>query len=323
MPSTILVTGGAGYVGSHACKALRAAGHEPVAYDNLVRGHRAAVKWGPFEQGDITDRQALRTVLRRYRPAAVMHFAALAYAGESVTDPAAYYGTNLAGSLSLLEAMRTEGVRDIVFSSTCAVYGQCALSRIPETAPRQPVSPYGFTKLSIERMLADYDAAYGLRSIALRYFNAAGADPDGEIGEWHDPETHLIPLVLQAASGHRPHVDIYGDDYPTPDGSCVRDYIHVADLADAHVRALKLLLAQGGTPAMNLGTGQGHSVKQVVEAARQVTGRPIRAELRPRRPGDPPSAIADATLAMRVLGWQPRFRSLDSMLETAWRWMQR
>jgi UDP-arabinose 4-epimerase len=321
----ILVTGGAGYVGSHACKALRAAGHEPVVYDDLSRGHRWAVKWGPLEEGGIADIERVRAVLRRHKPAAVMHFAALAYAGESVTDPAAYYGNNNAGTWSLLEALRAEGVRDIVFSSTCAVYGQCDLPRIPETAPYQPVSPYGFTKLAIERMLGDYATAYGLRSISLRYFNAAGADPGGEIGEVHEPETHLLPLVLQVAAGKRSHVEIYGDDYPTPDGSCVRDYIHVADLAEAHVRAVERLIEgkEVAAQAYNLGTGEGHSVKQVVEAARRVTGRSIRVELKPRRPGDPPCAVADASLARRELGWEPKLPSLEAILETAWKWEQR
>jgi len=325
MPSPILVTGGAGYVGSHACKALRAAGYEPVTFDNLSRGHRWAVKWGPFEEGDLADTARVRAVLQRYKPAAVMHFAALAYAGESVTQPLAYYRTNVAGTLSLLEAMQAEGVRGLVFSSTCAVYGERngdGLESVPisEGPPYNPVSPYGFSKLAIERMLQDSSAAWGLRSVALRYFNAAGADPDGEIGEVHEPETHLIPLVLEAAAGQRSHIEIYGGDYPTPDGSCVRDYIHVADLADAHVRALGRLLQPFS--AYNLGTGQGHSVKQVVDAARRVTGKPIRVEMRPRRAGDPPSAIADASLAGRELGWQPRLKSLDAILESAWRWMQ-
>lgn len=328
MPRKILVTGGAGYIGSHACKALRVAGYEPVTYDDFSRGHRWAVKWGPLEEGTLEDTARLREVLRRHQPAAAMHFAALAYAGESVTEPLRYYRTNVAGTLSLLEALQVEGVRDMVFSSTCAVYGLCELPKIPETAPFQPVSPYGFSKLSIERMLADCSVAWGLRSVSLRYFNAAGADPEGEIGEVHEPETHLIPLVLEVAAGKRALIEIFGDDYPTPDGSCVRDYIHVADLAQAHVLALQRLLAPRPDPlpattACNLGTGRGHSVKQVIEAARRVTGRAIRAELRPRRPGDPPAAVADSALANRLLGWQPRFTSLDPILESAWKWMHR
>jgi UDP-glucose-4-epimerase GalE len=322
MSSTILVTGGAGYVGSHACKALRAAGYEPVTYDNLCRGHRWAVQWGPLEEGDLADSARLRAVIERHRPAAVMHFAALAYAGESVGAPLAYYHTNLAGTLSLLEVMHACGVRDLVFSSSCAVYGLCALPKIPETAPCNPVSPYGFSKLGMERMIADCGTAWGLRAVALRYFNAAGADPDGTLGEAHDPETHLIPLVLQAAAGERQHIDVFGDDYPTPDGTCVRDYIHVADLADAHVRALQRLPERGTSRAYNLGTGQGYSVKQVVDAARKIAGRPIRAEFRGRRAGDPPWAVAEATLAGRELGWQPRFTSIEPILESAWRWMQ-
>jgi UDP-glucose-4-epimerase GalE len=322
MSAKILVTGGAGYVGSHACKALRAAGYEPVSYDNLSRGHRWAVQWGPLEEGDLADGARLREVLERHRPAAVMHFAALAYAGESVTAPLQYYRVNVGGTLSLLEAMRAAGLRDLVFSSTCAIYGPCELARIPEAAPHQPVSPYGYSKLAVERMLADCAPAWGLRSIALRYFNAAGADPDGATGEVHEPETHLIPLVLQVAAGQRTHIEIYGDDYPTPDGTCVRDYIHVGDLADAHVRALQRLPQHEGLRGYNLGTGRGYSVKQVVETARRVTGRPIRAEVRPRRAGDPPSAVADASLAGRELGWQPRFTALEPLLESAWRWHQ-
>lgn len=325
MTPRILVTGGAGYVGSHACKALRAAGYEPVTYDNLHRGHRWAVKWGPFEEGDIADATRLRAVIRRHKPVAAMHFAALAYAGESVTEPGRYYGTNIAGSWTLFEALRAEDVRDVVFSSTCAVYGQCDSPRISEAAPYQPVSPYGFTKLAIERMLEDYAIAYGMRSICPRYFNASGADPDGEIGEVHEPETHLVPLVLDVAAGRRSHIDIYGTDYPTPDGTCIRDYIHVADLADAHVKAIQLLLAGGADrksakQAFNLGTGEGHSVKQIIEAVRRVTGKPIRAELKPRRAGDPPAAVADASLANRELGWQPKFTNLEAIVESAWKW---
>lgn len=326
MTSTILVTGGAGYVGSHACKALHAAGFTPVVYDNLYRGHRWAVKWGPLEEGDLADTARLRAVIQRHRPAAVMHFAALAYAGESVLEPLAYYRANIAGSLSLLEALHAENLRRMVFSSTCAVYGECALPTIPETAAFQPVSPYGRSKLAIEHMLGDCAAAWGLRSVALRYFNASGADPDGEIGELHVPETHLIPLVLEVATGQRAHIDIYGTDYPTPDGSCVRDYIHVSDLAQAHVLALKRLLVstarEGNLEAFNLGTGRGYSVKQVVDAARRVTGREIRVELKPRRAGDPPSAVADASLAARELGWSARFRELDAIVASAWKWVE-
>lgn len=322
----ILVTGGAGYVGSHACKALRAAGFEPVTFDNLSRGHRWAVKWGPLEQGDIRDAGALRKAIEVHRPAAVMHFAALCAAGDSVSDPAAYYQTNVNGTLTLLEAMRHAGIARIVFSSTCAIYGDSNLPRIPEDAAKNPVSPYGASKLMAERILADCAAAYGMSACCLRYFNAAGADPEGETGADHDPETLLIPVVLQAAAGKRAHVEVYGTDYPTPDGTGVRDFIHVTDLAEAHVLALKesLAAARGTTPgkfrAYNLGTGKGHSVKQVIDAARKITGRPITAIQRPRRPGDPIYAVADASLAARDLGWQPRYAALEAIVDSAWKW---
>jgi UDP-arabinose 4-epimerase len=326
MSTPILVTGGAGYVGSHACKALHAAGFKPVVYDNLYRGHRWAVKWGPLEEGDLLDTARLRAVIQRHRPVAAMHFAALAYAGESVQEPLAYYRVNIAGSLSLLEALHAENLRRMVFSSTCAVYGECALPTIPETAPFQPVSPYGRSKLAIEHMLRDCADAWGMRSVALRYFNASGADPEGEIGELHVPETHLIPLVLEVAAGTRAHIDVYGTDYPTPDGSCVRDYIHVSDLAQAHVLALKRLLAstarEGSLEAFNLGTGRGYSVKQVLDSVRRVTGREIKVQFKPRRAGDPPSAVADASLAARELGWSAKFRDLDAIVASAWKWAE-
>jgi UDP-arabinose 4-epimerase len=319
---TVLVTGGAGYIGSHACKALALAGYTPVAYDNLVYGHPWAVRWGPLEEGDIGDRNRLDTVLEQYRPAAVMHFAAYAYVGESVTDPGKYYRNNVAGTLTLLEAMRDHGVPRLIFSSTCATYGVPREIPITETHPQAPINPYGATKWMIERMLADFDAAHGLRSIALRYFNAAGADPDAEIGEAHDPETHLIPLVLDAALGRRPEITVFGDDYDTPDGTCIRDYIHVTDLADAHVLALRALEAGAPSTAYNLGNGQGFSVREVIDRSRQVTGRNIPVVIGPRRPGDPPRLVGDATRAMQDLGWQPRYADLDRILETAWVWHQ-
>ena len=327
VPHRVLVTGGAGYVGSHACKALHAAGYEPVTYDNFSRGHRWAVKWGPVETGDIADVERIRTVLRTYRPSAVMHFAALACAGESLARPLAYYRTNVAGTVGLLEAMRTEQVHRIVYSSSCAVYGDSGPAPVAESAACRPVSPYGHGKLACERLLADCAGAWSLRPLALRYFNAAGADPAGEIGESHDPETRLIPLILRAALGRLPHVEIFGNDYPTADGFCVRDYVHVTDLADAHVRALQLLLDGGDRDrslrVYNLGSGSGQSVKQVLDVARRVTGAEIRMALRPRRSGDPAAAVADASLARRELGWQPRFASLAEILETAWRWERR
>ena len=320
--ATILVTGGAGYVGSHACLALRQAGYTPVVYDNLFRGHRWAVRFGPFEEGDILDGRRLAEAFARHRPAAVLHFAALTFVGESVADPALYYRTNVVGALTLLEAMKAAGVRDIVFSSTAAVYGTPAASPIPETAPRAPINPYGTTKLMIERALADYVAAYGFRAAALRYFNAAGADPEGLIGEDHDPESHLIPLVLDAAAGLRDSIAVFGDDYPTADGTCVRDYIHVLDLADAHVRALERLTGGSGADLLgvNLGTGQGASVREVIAAAQRVTGRPVPVRRAARRAGDPPALVADPTRAKSLLGWSAERPSLDGLIRDAWTW---
>jgi UDP-arabinose 4-epimerase len=320
---TILVTGGAGYIGSHACKALAQAGHVPVAFDNLVYGHRSAVRWGPLEVGDIADRDRLDAVIAHYRPDAVMHFAAYAYVGESVTDPARYYRNNVAGTLTLLEALVRHGVERIVFSSTCATYGIPERTPIDEAHPQQPINPYGASKLMIERMLRDFDVAYGLRSVSLRYFNAAGADPAGEIGEDHDPETHLVPLALQAALGQREALQVFGTDYPTPDGSCIRDYVHVSDLAQAHVLALDYLADGGASLALNLGTGRGHSVFEVIEAARVVSGRDIPVVLAGRREGDPPVLMAVADKARAVLGWQPVYTELEETLRHAWDWHRR
>lgn len=320
---TVLVTGGAGYIGSHACKALAAAGYTPVTYDNFTSGHEWAVKWGPLERGDILDRERLGQVLSAYRPAAVMHFAAFAYVGESVTDPAKYYRNNVEGTLSLLEAMRAHTMDRLVFSSSCATYGVPAHTPIREEDPQAPINPYGATKLMAERILRDYAHAYGVSSVALRYFNAAGADPDGEIGEAHDPETHLIPLLLDAAAGALPHIAINGDDYETPDGTCIRDYVHVVDIARAHVLALDALLSNASlAPAYNLGGGVGLSVAQVVAAASAVSGRPIRVVVGPRRAGDPPVLTADAQRAAVELKWRPEFAAIEDMIEHAWRWRQ-
>ena len=319
----VLVTGGAGYIGSHACKALAAAGYVPVTFDNLVYGHEWAVKWGPFVRGDILDRAALDAVFEQYQPIAVMHFAAFAYVGESVTNPGKYYRNNVAGSLTLLETMRDHGVDKFIFSSTCATYGEPQIVPIPETHPQSPINPYGASKLMIEQMLRDFDVAHGLRSISLRYFNAAGADPEGDTGEAHDPETHLIPLVLDAAAGVRPDITVYGDDYDTPDGTCIRDYIHVTDLADAHVRGLVALENGANSAAYNLGNGRGFSVKEVIDAARAVTGRGIAVQLGARRAGDPPSLVGDATRIKNELGWQPQHAGLEHMIATAWWWHQR
>jgi UDP-glucose-4-epimerase GalE len=316
----ILVTGGAGYIGSHVCKALAARGYAPVAYDDLSRGNAWAVKWGPLERGDISDAKRLDEVFERHAPAAVMHFAAFAYVGESCADPLLYYRNNVAGSQVLLQAVVAHGAPPVVFSSSCATYGVPERLPIPEEHPQRPVNPYGFTKLVVERMLADLATAAGLRSVALRYFNAAGADPDGGIGEAHEPETHLIPLVLAAArSGGT--VDVYGADYDTPDGTCVRDYVHVADLADAHVRALDHLLAGGASAAFNLANARGYSVREVIAAAEAVCGLPIRARDVGRRPGDPPVLVGDATRAAAVLGWRPARSDLRRQIADAWRWM--
>jgi UDP-glucose 4-epimerase len=315
----ILVTGGAGYVGSHCVRRLAAAGHEPWVYDNLSRGHSAAVPAGRLVVGDLAEQQKLTDLLREKRIEAVMHFAALALVGESVQQPHLYYANNVVGSFHLLEAMRQVGVTKLVFSSSTATYGVPPQMPIAESAPQQPINPYGFSKLAVERMLDDYAAAYGLASAALRYFNAAGAAADGSLGEDHTPESHLIPLVLQVALGQRPDITILGDDYPTPDGTCIRDYVHVEDLAEAHLAALDRL-QPGKTLKLNLGTGRGYSVREVIDACRRVTGHAIPAVAAPRRPGDPPELVADCRLASETLGWSPRYTTIESIVETAWRW---
>jgi UDP-arabinose 4-epimerase len=321
MSGTVLVTGGAGYIGAHACKALAQAGYLPVTYDNLFNGHEWAVKWGPLERGDVLDRQRLDQVIRRHRPNVIMHFAALAYVGESVTDPGLYYRNNVIGSLTLLEAMRDHQIRQIVFSSTCATYGSPDQLPITEETPQRPLNPYGASKLMVEQMLADFKRAHRIDWTALRYFNAAGADPDNDIGEVHSPETHLIPLVLDAASGKRRNLTIFGTDYDTPDGTCVRDYVHVADLAEAHVRALQAF--EGGhSGPFNLGNGNGFSVREVIEAAKMVTGVEVPIIMGQRRPGDPATLISDASLARAVLGWRPRISRLEDIIATAWAWHQ-
>ncbi|MCC7096492.1 MAG: UDP-glucose 4-epimerase GalE [Thermomonas sp.] len=321
--STVLVTGGAGYIGSHACKALAIAGFTPVAYDNLEHGHAEAVRWGPLEQGDLADRARLDAVIAQHKPVAAMHFAAYAYVGESVTNPGKYYRNNVGGSLNLLEALRDHGIDACVFSSTCATYGVPQHLPLTEDHPQKPINPYGASKLVVERMLADFDAAHGLRSMRLRYFNAAGADPDGETGEVHDPETHLIPLVLDAAAGTRPAITVFGTDYATPDGTCIRDYIHVSDLADAHVLALRALLEGAASAAYNLGNGKGFSVREVIDCAQRVTGREIAVSEGERRPGDPPVLVGDATRIRNELHWLPKLADLDAIITTAWRWHTR
>jgi len=316
---SILIVGGAGYIGSQTAKAVAAAGLEPVVFDNLVYGHEWAVKWGPLVRGDLADRAALTDVMKRHRVDAIIHFAAYAYVGESVTNPRKYFGNNVTGSLNLLDAMLDAGVRDVVFSSTCATYGEPQRVPIAEDHPQSPVNPYGETKLAVEKMLHWYGQAYGIRYAALRYFNAAGADPDGEVGETHDPETHLIPLAIEAAVGAG-ELSIFGTDYPTPDGTAIRDYIHVADLADAHLRALAKLRDGATALRLNLGTGHGHSVREVIAAVGRVTGRSVRTREVARRAGDPPALVADARQASAVLGWKPRHGELDTIVEHAVRW---
>ena len=319
----ILVIGGAGYVGSHACKALGLGGFEPVVFDNLSSGHADAVKWGPLEIGDMLDPDRLDAVFRKYKPELVMHFAAFAYVGESVTDPAKYYRNNVVGTLSLLDAMRRNGVDSIVFSSTCATYGVPESLPITELTPQRPINPYGFTKLVIERALADYEVAYGLRWAAMRYFNAAGCDPDGELGERHAPETHAIPLAILAALGKGPQFKVFGTDYDTEDGSAVRDYVHVSDLASAHVAAIPYLLNGNASQAFNLATGSAVSVLELLRSVERVTGRPVPVELSARRAGDPPALYAVADKARRVLGWQPDHTDIDGIVGSAAAWFTR
>jgi UDP-glucose 4-epimerase len=315
----ILVTGGAGYVGSHAARLLAAAGHEVWIYDNLSLGHRAAVADGRLVEGELGNGELIEQVLRDNSIDAVMHFAALTQVAESVADPARYYRNNVLGAISLLEAMRCANVRRFVFSSTTATYGVPETIPITEKEPQQPINPYGYTKLVIENVLADYASAYGFAYAALRYFNAAGAHPDGDLGEDHDPETHLIPILLQIALGQRDQITIFGNDYPTADGTCVRDYVHVDDLAQAHLLALDNL-REGQGLKLNLGTGRGNSVLEVVEACRRVTGCQIPVVEGDRREGDPPILVADASLAGELLGWTPHYNEIQQIIETAWNW---
>jgi UDP-glucose-4-epimerase GalE len=315
----VLVTGGAGYIGSHACKALGRAGYRVVVLDNLSAGHREAVRWGELMKGDVSDVAAIREALRLHNLSAVMHFAALLDVGESVREPIRYYRNNVTGTLNVLEAMAAERVRHFVFSSTCATYGEPVETPIPESHPQRPINAYGQGKLAVEEALPHIERASGIRWIALRYFNAAGADPDGELGEDHVPEIHVIPRALSAAAAGAPF-QVFGDDYPTPDGTCLRDYTHVSDLADAHVKALQVLMQGGPSSAYNLGTGRPHSVKEVIGAVERVTGRRIQWTLAPRRPGDPAALYAAVQKAQRALGWSPRFPDLEAIVRTAWEW---
>jgi UDP-glucose-4-epimerase GalE len=316
----ILVVGGAGYIGSHMCKYLAKHGYNPVVLDNLVYGHEEAVKWGPFYKGSMENKDLLNHIFTNHKIAAVMHFAAYCYVGESVTEPAQYYRNNVSNTAILLEEMVKCGINNFIFSSSCATYGEPIEIPITEKHPQNPVNPYGRTKLMVEQMLADFHHAYGLKHTCLRYFNAAGADPECEIGEDHRPETHLIPLILQAALGKKEAINIFGDDYPTPDGTCIRDYIHVYDLAQAHLLALEKLLNGFTGGQYNLGNGEGHSVKEVIKKASKITGQAIPVRITGRRPGDPAVLIGSSKRAIEALGWKPQFADIETIIETAWKW---
>ncbi len=319
---SVVVTGGAGYVGSHTCKALAQAGYMPVSYDNLSRGHADAVRWGPLEIGDIADAERLSQVICHYQPVAILHLAAYAYVAESVQHPLRYFRNNVGGSLTLIEVATALGIENLVFSSTCTVYGHPQCLPIPEDHPLLPIHPYGISKATTEQMLRSCESTHALRSVCLRYFNAAGADPEGEIGEVHNPEPHLIPNVLRAGLGQIPAICVHGTDYETPDGSCVRDYIHVTDLANAHVLALRYLLAGGTSTAFNLSNSRGYSVKEVIAVAEKVIAKPIPVVFKPRRPGDVGILVGAAKRAQEVLGWQQRYADLETIIATAWRWFQ-
>lgn len=316
----ILVCGGAGYIGSHVNKQLNREGYETIVFDNLIYGHREAVKWGTFVQGDLADESDLETVFSAHKIDAVFHFAAYAYVGESVIEPEKYYYNNVVNTLNLLKVMKRHGCSQIIFSSTCATYGEPEKVPITEDMPQNPINPYGMTKLTVERILKDYQKAYGMQSAVLRYFNAAGADPDGEIGESHDPETHIIPLVLDAASGKREDIQVFGTDYDTQDGSCIRDYIHVTDLADAHVRALHYLEEGNPGDCFNLGNAIGTSVLEVVKSVKRVTGREFQVTRSGRRQGDPAKLVGSSDKARKVLGWEPKYGEIDRIVAHAWKW---
>ncbi len=318
---TILVIGGAGYIGSHTVRRLAQKGYAPVVFDNLSKGHREAVARYPFEQGDLGDKQRLTEIFRKYPISAVMHFAAFIEVGESVKEPSKYYHNNVAKVLNLLDAMVENRVPYFVFSSTAATFGEPQQPKINEKHPQQPINPYGNTKLMVEKILEDFDKAYGLKATALRYFNASGADDSGEIGESHSPETHLIPLVLQAAAGKRPCIRIFGTDYPTPDGTCIRDFVHVNDLADAHILALEKMMKENRSLRFNLGSGNGFSVAELIRTAKKITDVDFKVETSPRREGDPAVLVADSTLAQQELGWRPTY-NLERIIQTAWNWEQ-
>lgn len=317
---TLLITGGAGYIGSHAMLAAKAQGFNPVAFDNLSKGHAWAVKGCTLVKGDLKNPAAIRAAFKKYKPLAVMHFASHINVGESVVDPAKYYHDNLNNAMNLFDVMIATKTKYFILSSTCAIYGNPVKVPMNETHPKDPVNPYGDSKYMLEKILASYDPAYGLKSTFLRYFNAAGADSQGRTGEVHEPESHLIPLVLDAAMGRRKEITIYGDNYPTPDGTCLRDYIHVEDLAEAHFLALKRMIKTGKSDFFNLGTGRAYSVKELISEAERVTGRKVPVKMGPRRPGDATSLVADNRKASKVLGWKPKHSGLKNILETAWAW---
>jgi UDP-glucose 4-epimerase len=322
MVQHVLVTGGAGYIGAHACKALKAAGYVPVTFDNLVNGWQDAVKFGPFEQGDLADRDRLDAVFDRWKPIAVMHFAALSLVGDAMRDPGTYWRANVLGSLNLIEAAVAAGCLNFVFSSTCATYGDQDGVVLNEDTPQAPINAYGKSKQAIEQMLGDFSASHGLQSVIFRYFNVAGADPEGEVGEFHQPETHLIPLMLDAIDGRRPALTVFGTDYPTADGTCVRDYVHVMDLVDAHVRGLKWLQSGNGSRVFCLGTGTGFSVREVIDQSRKVTNREVPLIYGDRRAGDAVSLVCGSARAVKELGWQPVSSNMATMIADAWRWHQ-
>jgi UDP-glucose 4-epimerase len=316
----ILIVGGAGYIGSHVNKLLNRSGFKTVVFDNLLRGNREFVKWGEFVLGDLADKDQVRLCFKKFPIDAVMHFSAFAYVGESVADPAAYYLNNVSNTLHLLEVMREFSVRYFIFSSTCSTYGVPESIPITEDHPQEPINPYGKSKLMIEEILEDYDRAYGLRHINLRYFNAAGADPEAEIGERHDPETHLIPLAIYSALGLNDSIKIFGTDYPTKDGTCIRDYIHVNDLSEAHIKALEYVMEEDASNSFNLGNGIGHSVREIIDAVRRTSGKDFRVIESGRREGDPPVLISDYSKATEILGWRPKYADIDGIVKTAYRW---
>lgn len=320
MSKTVFVTGGAGYVGSHCCKAFANAGWKVVVFDNLSRGWREMVRWGDLIEGDILDLESLKAAMARVKPDAVAHFAAFAYVGESVEEPGMYYRNNSLGTLNILDAMRANAIKNIVFSSTCATYGVPVRTPIDEEHPQSPINPYGWSKFIVEKMLADYSVAHGLRYAAMRYFNAAGADPDGTIGERHEPETHVIPLAIRGALKNDYTFTIFGNDFDTRDGTGLRDYIHVADLADAHCRALEYLLNGGASDVFNLGTGNGTTVEEIAAAVEYVSGKKLPRKIGPRRAGDPPALVASAEKALRILGWKPQHSDIKNIIASAWRW---